>query len=717
MIQSKLKKYEAVLLLLVLTVIGVYGCGAAAQYMEETETEGKENRAVETEHLNYPVIIDSFSKENIVFTAYSEGIFIIFNGEAYGFWDKTGEVVADFVYEHAYPFSQGLACVRNEGKYGFINTEGEVAIPFIYDRANSYSEGLAYFEADGSYGFLNQKGEQAFLLQCDSISSFQEGLAYFSIDGKYGYIDQSGVEVIPPIYDDVDYFSGSIARVRKGIYFGVVDKQGREVIKTEYDSVVIEGEFIVVKSGNKFGCFDRNGMEVMPVIYDAIRVEQEKIVYREADEQDSVTVLLQPEVAVVAKEGRFGITDYEGNFIVPAVYEDISYRGVFPDMIFVAADGGKCGFFHMNELSERYDGELPLCYDEVRDYQDGMAVVRLNGKYSVVDREGKLLFDFGYESVRLLESGLLLVEKDGKYYLADRSGTMLGSGEYDEIIQHGESYRIETNGLYGFLNARGEEVIPPVYDLIGYDEVYQSSQCYIPFQWRKKKRSIIITGEPESLDLSAMLVKNEITPRISEFHELIESGAITVNDAESSHSVAVEELRHEDLSMRLYRVEGSSSPVLYVYSEPYGLTNFPLSHSAFFSVEDGQLKELLSGYQCGGSLGGDFVHLWFDREEEAVKFGVSGEFGGFGGYSYRHEIYSYEAGEMEEEKRFYTVTQETGNFLPQALLEHPEMYFDEMGNSYTKETILEAESLSEYTIDEEQTTPGRYYEMFRRYRF
>lgn len=42
MIQSKLKKYEAVLLLLVLTVIGVYGCGAAAQYMEETETEGKE---------------------------------------------------------------------------------------------------------------------------------------------------------------------------------------------------------------------------------------------------------------------------------------------------------------------------------------------------------------------------------------------------------------------------------------------------------------------------------------------------------------------------------------------------------------------------------------------------------------------------------------------------------------------------------------------------
>lgn len=179
MIQDKLKKYAAVLLLL-LTMAGVYGCGAAAQNMEETETErkGTENKAEETDKLNYPVILDSSSVENIVLTAYSEGIFIIFNGEAYGFLDKNGELIADFVYEHAYPFSQGLACVRKEGKYGFINMEGEAAIPFIYDRANSFSEGLAYFEAGGRYGFLNQEGEQAFLLHCDSISSFQKGLAY-----------------------------------------------------------------------------------------------------------------------------------------------------------------------------------------------------------------------------------------------------------------------------------------------------------------------------------------------------------------------------------------------------------------------------------------------------------------------------------------------------------------------------------------------------------
>lgn len=117
------------------------------------------------------------------------------------------------------------------------------------------------------------------------------------------------------------------------------------------------------------------------------------------------------------------------------------------------------------------------------------------------------------------------------------------------MIQTGDSYRIKLNGAYGFLNANGEEVIPPVYHSIRDNEVYRSSNCYIPFKRQENAGSIIMTGKPESRDLSAMLLKNEITPRIGGFHELIESGSFTVNDAESSHIVTMEELGHEDLTM------------------------------------------------------------------------------------------------------------------------------------------------------------------------
>lgn len=714
LIQTKKKNCAAALLLL-LFMMGIYGCGSAKQSMEKTGTE-TEDAAVETKGMTYPAELASVSPD-MVLTVYSEGIFLVFNGESYGFLAETGEWISDLVYELAYPFSQGLSCVRREGKYGFINGKGEIEIPFIYDRANSFSEGLAYFETAGRYGFLNREGREVFLLDCDSISSFQEGLAYFSVDGKYGYIDKNGEEAIPPLYDDADYFKDGIARVRKGIYFGVIDTGGREVIGTEYDSVSVDGRFITVQIGNKYGCFDRSGTAVLPVMYDYIRVEEDRIVYREDDSHEAVAMFPELNAVITAEENRFGITDCAGNMIVPPVYEDIYCLGVVPDLIFVVSDNGKYGFFHADELSEEKCGEIPLCYEEVRDYREDMAVVGQDGKYGVVDREGTPVFDFVYEGVRLFESGMLSLENDGTYRLADGSGRFLGNREYDNIAEYGDGCRIEADGVYGFLNREGEEVIPPSYDFVSSNEVYQTFNCFIAKNWKEMNWCIVLTGKPQSSDLSAMILSNEITPKIGRFHELIESGELTVKDMESSHSAVLEGLRNENLSMRLFRVEGSGSPVMYVCAAPYMITNFPFSQSAFFSVENGQLRQPVSGCQSGGSVGGDFVHLWFDREDETVKIGVSGEYEGSEGYSSGHKIYRYGEGGFETEYYFDAVTQKTENFLTEALLENPEMFFDGAGSPYSKETILEAEYASEYRINGERTTRGAYYELLMRYRF
>lgn len=513
----------------------------------------------------YPVLLDSASTEGLDLTVFSEGIFSVYNGNAYGFLTETGEMISDYEYELAYPFSQGLSCVRKDGKYGFINTKGEVEIPFIYDRANSFSEGLAYFETGGRYGFIDRKGEAVFLLDCDSISSYQEGFAYFSIDGKYGYLDRNGKEAVSPGYDDADYFSDGIARVRKGGYFGAIDTQGKEVIRAEYDDVVVDGPLIIVQNGNKYGCFDREGAVVLPAVYDEIHVQENEIIFSKDGKYgaadltgnriteplyDFITLIPQKKACIVEQDNRFGMIDYEGHIIIPVIYEEISCRGAFPDMIFVMGDQGKYGFFHADAFSDGIYEKILFCYDEIGDYQDGLAVVR--------------------------------------------DGAMIGNGEYDEIVQDAESYRVKKDERYGFLNAKGEEVIPAEYDFIDNWTVHQTYQCYIPVIWSKSDNQddhIIITGKPESGDLSSMLLQNEITPRISQFHEWVQSGSITVNDMESSHSVTAQEL-----------------------------------------------------------------------------------------------------------------------------LENPELFFDERGNPYTKDTVLEAEYVSEYRINGEQTTPGRYYELLERYR-
>lgn len=720
-------------------ITAVCGCRAAGQntldaagqntadVTEETEIQAP---AAEAEEMPYPVMLDAAFAEDIDRAVYSEGIFLIFNGKTYGFMDETGEMVTDAVYEFAYPFSEGLACVKSEGKYGFINASGEAEIPFIYDRANSFSEGLAYFESGDSYGFIGRDGRTAFLLDCDSISSFSEGLAFFCTDGRYGYIDRTGEQGVPPIYDDADYFKDGIARVRKGISFGVIDTLGREVVRAEYDSVDINEQLIVVQSGDRYGCFDKSGREILPLAYDMLSAAGNKIVYKEGGKYgiadlngstiaealyDSVMVIPELGAAIVGQDERFGILGAGGNIVLPVIYEEIFCQGEFPDLVFVVKKEEKYGFFSAEEWTDHGTVDISLCYEEVADYQDGMAAVGRAGKYGVVDLHGNLVLDYAYESIRVFENGMFAVENDETYRLMNSEGAVYGEETYDRILQYGECYEIEKDGAYGFLNRAGEEIIPAIYDIISYDETCGASDCYVPCVLNDKNTHIIMTGKPESGDLSAMLFRNEITPRISQFHELTESGEISVDDPESSHSIPVKLLYSQELTVRLYRIDGESSPVMYIYAEPYTKLNFPLSHSAFFGLKDGRAQQLLSGYQCGGSMGGEFVHLWSDREENSVQIGATGKFGGFGGHSFTYEIYRCEDGKIEVENRFSFVDVKKEDYLG-SMLEQPELLFDEQGNPYTKESIQGAEYICEYQINDETVTLETYDELFRRYR-
>ena len=45
-----------------------------------------------------------------------------------------------------------------DDKWGYIDKNGNVVIDFIYDDANSFSEELASVEKDGKYGYIDKEG-------------------------------------------------------------------------------------------------------------------------------------------------------------------------------------------------------------------------------------------------------------------------------------------------------------------------------------------------------------------------------------------------------------------------------------------------------------------------------------------------------------------------------------------------------------------------------
>lgn len=247
-----------------------------------------------------PYLITPASISNIELALYSEDIFCIYDGEYYGYIDRTGNEITGFVYDMAYPFSEGLACAMIDGIYGYVDKNGEVAIPFNYLDAAPFSEDLAYFATEYEYGFLNKDGTVAFTLNCDSVSSFKEDMAYFSIDGEYGYIDKKGTIVIEPKYQDVDYFKDGLAIVKNNGLFGMINKEGKEVIPIQYDNISHITDKIVAELNGSVKYFDFSGNDIS----DEVIFEEDNSVTT-TEEADDYTVIEEDDTIIIQdKEGN-----------------------------------------------------------------------------------------------------------------------------------------------------------------------------------------------------------------------------------------------------------------------------------------------------------------------------------------------------------------------------------------------------------------------------
>lgn len=686
---------------------------------DSRETESEESKSGE-----YPVCALPVATERIEIVVDSEGRYLVYNEEKYGFMTEDGEEITPYCYEMAYPFHEGLACVCRDGKYGYIDLEGETVIPFLYDRAAPFMEGLAYFAQGGRYGFMDRTGTAVFYLDCDSVSSFQEGLSYVCIDGRYGYVDKSGALVIEPVYEDAGYFKDGFAEVVLDGRHGIIDRNGSFVIAPEYEFIDREEAFFIAVSGGTYTCFDRTGKKLLAEPCDSILIENGCICFVQngkygiADETGAIIleplyeyVIPIPEwELVIVKEGDFyGVLDFEGEQKVPFIYSWIWYEE--EALLHVRRDE-KEGCLDVSDFSER----IPVIYDNVLVFEDGKAVVELGEQYGVIDPDGNLKIPVRYDDISIFEDGSMLLQKDSVSQLYDSRGELLNTGSYDAVIRTGSCYRITKNDKSGFLNERGEEVIPPIYDYVLDSNVYGNSEVYVATRYDSDVRNCIIkTGDNGETDISRTLLKNEITPRCELYFSFVQNTSVHVEDGEYGHVMEQEMLNAYIRTYKLYDIDHSGDPILYFYAQPYERTNFPKSYSGFYAEKDGSLVELVTGYECGGSGRGDYVCLWYDKETESVMLGTDGSAGGFMGYAYGGEVYRYQAGEAVLACSFQCVDQYAGNYSEEELLENAGLFYDEEGTPYTRETILTADVVTEYSVNGAQTEVEAYNRTRERY--
>ena len=173
-------------------------------------------------------------------------------------------------------------------------------------------------------------------------------------------------------------------------------------------------------------------------------------------------------LARVYKGDKYGFIDKMGNEIIPCVYEQLMEADPnFHDGLALVHQGEK--YFFINKEGKE---AFPYNYDTGLNFSDGLALVRKDRKCGYIDTKGNeviALTDKYYGTS--FHDGLAAVgNNDGKYGFIDKKGELVipMSFDVDEggvTSEFHEGYAVVCkNEKYGYIDKSGKEVIPCNYD-------------------------------------------------------------------------------------------------------------------------------------------------------------------------------------------------------------------------------------------------------------
>jgi hypothetical protein len=360
-----------------------------------------------------------------LFSYAKEKLLLAEKGTQYGFIDITGK----WLFEKTKSVYSLLGC--KEGmircqvslKYGYLNLKGEEVIVTKYDYATDFqSYGLAYvgkkdpaYPYTQRYGYIDKKGTEIVPLKFEYIGFFQSnGLAYAKDPetNRYGYLDKTGKWAIKPVYlegKDFDDAGGAWVKMTDDKYH-YINSTGKDIGMltdkgTEYKSFGKDGFATYENTDQPYILLDKTGKTIKKI-----------------DDCDGIYSFSDGIAGFKSKStGKYGFLDLNGNKIIPAEYD------------------GFTGFVEgVSKVNKTIDGKT---------------------KYGYIDTKGNLLTPIVYENAQNFRDGWGLIKKDGNYFFVDRNGNLKDPpAKYDELSEFRSGYALG--------KLKGSDLTPPTFHYI-----------------------------------------------------------------------------------------------------------------------------------------------------------------------------------------------------------------------------------------------------------
>ena len=310
-------------------------------------------------------------------------------------------------------FSEGLASAKKDGKWGYIDKKGNVIIDFIYENAGDFSEGLAPVKKDGKAGYINTKGEVVVDFKYRSTYSFSNGYGVIRDGTYYGVIDKQGNTIIEPnkymanivpLSNDLFYVDGGYTG-DTNLGYDIIDKESKVIIDGIAGARNLSEGLIAVKQlyingksdmqNGKWGFIDEDGNMVIDYQYDDANNFSDGLVR-------------------VVKDNKYGFIDKSNNVIIEINREYETYfTGMdFSEGLALADENGKDIYIDTKgeKVFELEDGVSSYGFNE------GLAKVEKNDMVGYINKDGKLVVDYKYNSGFDFSDGLAKVYTDDESF-------------------------------------------------------------------------------------------------------------------------------------------------------------------------------------------------------------------------------------------------------------------------------------------------------------
>ena len=381
-------------------------------------------------------------------------------GEYWGVVDEEGKVRIAFKYRSLRYVDNlndedNLYVCRTDRGYGFVSTSSGEILPTTYSdltyvdgerwsvRRNGKMGIVKVGEANGSF-----RVETIVPCEYDQVQAGDGDEYYVVTNGSlHGLLDWDGKTIIACVYDDVDLNKcvGFCSVKRNGLK-GLMSKTGEELVPCAFDDCgVIDELFLWTRKDKTYGIYSSEGEKVQPCKFNSFFIYEGK------------------------KKKEMSLSDF-GQLD----------RRQHPDLYAVVS--GKVGTLD----SKKFTTKLPCAYDYLSDFatrmkitngvltEQRLAVCRLNGKYGIVNSEGKQIQPMGFDELRkdvsdpsskeLPDMGAardLHVRIGDKWGILTANGEQLAEVKFDSVgVFHDGLAVVKAAERYGYIDRSGAIVIP-----------------------------------------------------------------------------------------------------------------------------------------------------------------------------------------------------------------------------------------------------------------